>query len=124
MSEPTGVRTPGVLLARRLRELRRSGFPECRLTQKQLASALSQDEPVADSTLSSRENVQFPTLPPYSRRSAYAQFFTTVRSLHDEPHLVPIEELTAEEDRARKEPEQELFRLRDNEPEPAGADPR
>lgn len=118
MGEPTGAPAPGLLLARRLRELRHSGFPDVRLTQKQLANALSQDEPVADSTLSSWENVQFPTLPPYSRLSAYALFFATERSLHGEPHLVPAEELSTEEDRVRKELEQELFRLRDNEPEP------
>ena len=120
VGEPTGPAAPGVLLARRLRELRRSGFPDTRLTQKQLANALSQDEPVADSTLSSWENTQFPALPPHSRLSAYALFFATERSLHDEPHLVPIEDLTAEEDRARRDLEHELFRLRDNEPEPAG----
>ena len=118
VGEPTGVPAPGVLLAQRLRELRRSGFADFRLTQKQLAFALSQDESVADSTLSSWENVQFPTLPPHSRLSAYAQFFATERSLQGEPHLVPIEDLTAEEDRARKDLEQELFRLRDNEPGP------
>jgi len=118
VGEPARVPAPGVLLAQRLRELRHSGFPEVKLTQKQLANALSQDESVADSTLSAWENVQFPTPPPHSRLSAYAQFFATPRSLREGPHLVPLEELTAEEHRTRKDLEQELFRLRDNEPEP------
>ena len=51
----------GVSLARRLRELRLSGFSGVRLTQTQLAGALSQDEPVATSTLSSWENTGVPT---------------------------------------------------------------
>jgi hypothetical protein len=118
VGEPTGAPAPGILLARRLRELRRDGFPGVRLTQKQLASALSQDEPVADSTLSAWENTQFPTLPPHSRLSAYALFFASERSLPGEPHLLSLDELTAEEDRVRRELELELFRLRDNEPEP------
>jgi hypothetical protein len=104
----------GSALARRLRELRRSGFGDAKLTQLQLAQVLSEDEPVADSTLSSWENVRSPTLPPHSRLSAYAQFFATERSLEsDEFHLVPLEELTPSEQMVRDELERELFRLRD-----------
>lgn len=103
----------GSALARRLRELRRSSFPDSKLTQLQLANALSQDEPVANSTLSSWENISAPTLPPPGRLSAYAQFFATERSLEGVPHLVPLEELTSAEDKAREELERELFRLRD-----------
>lgn len=114
MADPTGPPAAGASLARRLRELRRSGFPDTRLTQLQLARALSEDESVADSTLSSWENVRAPTLPPHGRLSAYAQFFATERSLEgDEPHLVPLEELTPAEHQAREELERELFKLRD-----------
>jgi hypothetical protein len=112
--EPTGPPAAGASLARRLRKLRNSGFPDFKLTQLQLAQALSDDEPVADSTLSSWENVRVPTLPPYSRLSAYAQFFATERSLDGEPHLVSLEDLTPAEHQAREELEQELFKLRDN----------
>ena len=64
MGEPLGPLPAGASLASRLRELRRSGFTGIRLTQLQLANALSEDEPVADSTLSSWENVRSPTLLP------------------------------------------------------------
>jgi hypothetical protein len=114
VGEPMGPLPAGASLASRLRELRRSGFPGIRLTQLQLANALSDDEPVADSTLSSWENVRSPTLPPYGRLSAYAQFFATERSLQGTPHLLPLEKLTPAEDAARKELERELFKLRDD----------
>lgn len=114
MAEPTGSPATGASLASRLRELRRTGFPGVKLTQLQLAGVLSEDEPVADSTLSSWENVRSPALPPHGRLSAYAQFFATQRSLEGSPHLVPLEELTLAEDEARKGLEQELFKLRDD----------
>jgi hypothetical protein len=113
VSEPMGSPAADASLARRLRELRRSAFTD-RLTQVQLASALSEDEPVADSTLSSWENVKAPTLPPRSRLSAYAQFFATERSMKGTPHLVPLYELTPAEQKAREELERELFNLRDD----------
>jgi transcriptional regulator with XRE-family HTH domain len=114
MVEPARSPAVGASLARRLRELRRSGFHDERLTQLQLARALSGDEPVADSTLSSWENVRTPTLPPYSRLSAYAQFFATERSLDGEPHLVPLDELSPSEQQARDDLERELFKLRND----------
>jgi hypothetical protein len=110
--ELSGPPATGASLARRLRELRRSHFSEAKITQLQLAQALSKDEPVADSTLSSWENVKAPTLPPQSRLSAYAQFFATHRSVEGEPHLVPLEELTPDERQVRDELERELFKLR------------
>ncbi len=113
MADATIPSTAGVDLARRLRELRRSRFPDRSLTQLELAQALSKDEPVADSTLSSWENVRKPTLPPQSRLSAYAQFFATARSLEGKPHLVPLGELTPIERKARDDLEKELFKLRD-----------
>jgi hypothetical protein len=121
MGEPMRPLPAGASLASRLRELRRSGFPGIRLTQLQLANALSEDEPVADSTLSAWENVRSPTLPPHGRLSAYAQFFATERSLREAPHLVPLEELTPAEDEARQELERQLFKLRDDAGEPPSA---
>jgi hypothetical protein len=113
MVEPPRPPAVGAALARRLRELRRSHFPDAKITQLQLAQALSKDEPVADSTLSSWENERAPALPPHSRLSAYAQFFASERSLEPERHLVPLEELTQAEQEARDELERELFKLRD-----------
>ena len=114
MVEPAKPQATGASLAKRLRELRRTGFP-VRLTQLQLAQALSADEHVADSTLSSWENVRAPTLPPRSRLSAYARFFATKRSLDGgKPHLVPLDELSPSERQTREELESELFKLRDN----------
>jgi len=113
MVEP-GPAIPGAHLARRLRELRLSGFPGAKLTQTQLARALSGDEPVADSTLSSWENVKAPTLPPSSRLGAYALFFATERSLEGGPHLVPPDELNPSEQQAREELERELIQLRED----------
>lgn len=104
---------PGAHLARRLRELRISHFSDVRLTQAQLARALSNDEPVADSTLSSWEKAKAPTLPPPSRLLAYALFFATERSLEGEPHLVSPDELSPSEQQARDDLEQELLALRD-----------
>jgi transcriptional regulator with XRE-family HTH domain len=114
VAQPAGPSAAGVSLALRLRELRRSGFPGVKLTQQQLARALSGDEPVADSTLSSWENVKDPTLPPHSRLRAYAQFFATERSLEGEPHLVPFDELSQPEKDVLQELERQLFKLRDD----------
>jgi transcriptional regulator with XRE-family HTH domain len=104
-------------LARRLRELRRSRFPDTKLNQKDLARALSGDEGVAVSTISAWENIQTPTLPPPHRLKALAQFYATERSLEDGAdlaHLVPLDDLSPAEQEAREELEQELFKLRDN----------
>ena len=100
-------------LARRLRELRSSQFPGVRLKQSDVAQALSDNEPVAVSTLSAWENVNKPTLPSKDRLAAYARFFATARSLEGGPHLPPLTDLTDAEDEARRELERELFRLRD-----------
>lgn len=113
MTETAAPPAAGAALAKRLRELRHSGFPGARLTQRQLARALSADEPVADATLSSWENVRAPALPPHGRLRAYARFFATERSLAGEPHLVPLGELNTAEQQARQELEQELFSLRE-----------
>lgn len=113
MSEPSWAQ-----LAWRLRELRVGGIPNWKLTQRQLATALSQDEPVADSTLSSWENPKSTNPPPAGRLSAYALFFATERSVEGgTPHLVPRNKLTAAEEQKRAELERELLALRDMAPE-------
>jgi hypothetical protein len=122
--EQTGPPVTGASLARRLRELRRSHFRDVRITQLQLAQALSEDEPVADSTLSSWEKTKAPTLPPQARLSTYAQFFATERSVEGDPHLVPLEELTPAEQQTRDELERELFKLRAEDAGGAPAGPR
>ena len=100
-------------LAKRLRELRLSHFPDAKLTQAQLAQALSEDEKVGVSTLSAWENTVTVTLPPPSRLSTYARFFATARSVEPmPPRLIPLADLTPEEDQARERLESELFRLR------------
>ena len=114
MVEPTMSPTASASLARRLRELRHSRFPEAKLTQGDVAQALADDEPVGVSTLSAWENVRTPTLPTRRRLAAYARFFATARSLEGRPHLVPLAELSEAEHEARKELERELFRLRDD----------
>jgi hypothetical protein len=78
-----------------------------------MAHALSGDEPVGVSTLSTWENVRVPTFPSQRQLAAYARFFATERSLEDHPHLIPLKELTDSENEKRRELERELFRLRD-----------
>jgi hypothetical protein len=111
---PTAVASPApAMLARRLRELRHTRFPNVRLTQGDVAQALSEDEPVGVSSLSAWENVRNPSLPSHRRLASYARFFATLRSLEGKPHLLALTELTDAEDEARRELERELFRLRD-----------
>lgn len=112
----------GASLAKRLRELRLSGFPGVRLTQAQLAGALSQDEPVATSTLSSWENVGAPALPPRGRLSAYALFFATERSLEGGPHLLSADQLDPAEKQKCHALEQDLLQLREAGAEGSAAD--
>jgi transcriptional regulator with XRE-family HTH domain len=104
-------RAQAARLARALRELRESSWPDQELTQAQLAKALSADGRVAPATLSSWESTTAPKTPSASRITSYARFFCTERSLEGEPHLVPEGELTeAEVDRFR-ELESELLEL-------------
>lgn len=112
MSEPA-TSPAAASLARRLRELRLSQFPHAKLTQGEVAQALSEEEPVAISTLSAWESVRTSTLPSRTRLSTYARFFATERSLDRTPHLVPLADLKPAELAAYKELERELFRLRD-----------
>ena len=86
-----------IRLARTLRELRESTWPDEEVTQAQLAKALSGESRVAPATVSSWESVSNPKTPTSSRLSAYARFFATRRSLEKKPHLIPEDELTADE---------------------------
>jgi transcriptional regulator with XRE-family HTH domain len=102
-------------LARRLRQLREQQWPDARrrLTQKDLAEALSAEGTLAAATVSSWESSSAPKLPPQHRLRAYARFFATPRSVQAQsPELLPFEALTAEEQAAYKKLETELLRLR------------
>jgi hypothetical protein len=101
-----------VNLARRLRELRESTWPDHDLTQIDLAKALSSESRVAAATLSSWESLTNPKTPAASRISAYARFFCTQRSLEGgEPHLIPEGQLTPVEAKRCRELESELLKL-------------
>jgi hypothetical protein len=100
-----------VRLARALRALRETSWPEHELTQAQLAKALSAEGRVAGATLSSWESLTNPKTPSESRISAYARFFCTQRSLEDEPHLIPENQLTSTELDRFRELESQLFEL-------------
>jgi len=104
-------RTQAARLARALRELRESSWPDQELTQAQLAKALSSEGRVAPATLSSWESTTAPKTPSASRIQSYARFFCTERSLEGEPHLVPEGELTAAEVDRFRELESELLEL-------------
>ncbi len=99
-------------LARRLRQLRQQQWPDARLTQEKLATALSAEEPLAPVTVSSWESLSSPKSPPRHRILAYARFFATPRSVEAEPKLLPLEELTPDEKAAYRKLETELLRLR------------
>lgn len=88
-------RSQALRLARRLRELRES--VEGDLTQAQLADALSVESRVAPATLSSWESGNSPKTPSAERLGSYARFFCTPRSMDGPPHLIPEQELTADE---------------------------
>jgi hypothetical protein len=100
-----------VRLARRLRDLRESTWPDQELTQIQLAKALSSEGRVAPATLSSWESATNPKTPSATRISAYARFFSTKRSLEGEPHLIPEKHLTPDELDRFRELEAELLEL-------------
>lgn len=96
-------------LAQRLKKLRQS---RPRLTQEKLAMVFTAEEPLAAATVSSWESTKAPKLPPPHRLEAYARFFATSRLTAGEPRLLPVEDLTPDENRAYNELEAELGRLR------------
>jgi hypothetical protein len=98
-------------LARRLKELRGSHWPDVDLTQAELATAFSSESKVASATISSWESTGSPKTPTAARLSAYARFFATRRSLEGGPHLIPDGELTDDEQRRFRALEKELLDL-------------
>jgi hypothetical protein len=104
-------RTQAVRLARALRDLRESTWPDRDLTQGQLAKALSAEGRVAAATLSSWESATTPKTPSEARINAYARFFCTQRSLEGEAHLLPEDQLTPDELDRFREIESELLEL-------------
>jgi hypothetical protein len=101
-----------VSLARSLRRLRESTWPDRVLTQAQLAKALSTEgSRVAAATLSSWESTSSPKTPSAARISAYARFFCTERSLEGEPHLISKDRLTADELKEFQKLESQLMQL-------------
>jgi hypothetical protein len=104
-------RNEAVRLARALRDLRESTWPDQELTQAQLAKALSSEGRVAPATLSSWESLTSPKTPSAARLVGYARFFCTQRSLDGEPHLIPEDQLTVDELDRFREIESELLAL-------------
>jgi hypothetical protein len=100
-----------VRLARKLRDLRISTWPDHELTQAQLAKALSSEGRVAGATLSSWESTTSPKKIPTTRLNAYARFFCTQRSLEGEPHLISEDELEPAEVKQFQKLEAELLEL-------------
>lgn len=102
-------------LASRLRQLRERHWDGVRLTQAALAAALADGERLSSATVSSWESNVSPKLAPAERLRAYARFFATRRSVEGaEPRLVPLGELSEDEEAARSELESELLALRDS----------
>lgn len=96
-------------LARRLRQLRDSRWPDRRFTQQHVAGALG----VALSSISSWENTRVVKIPPPNRLADYALLFATPRSYErDRLRLLPPDSLTEDERRARDELAAELDELR------------
>jgi transcriptional regulator with XRE-family HTH domain len=113
---PAGSPVPPALaeLATRLRELRERHGGDVKLTQAALATALADGERLSSATVSSWESGVSPKLAPAERLRAYARFFSTPRSVEGaEPRLLPLGELSEEEEAARAALEAELLALRD-----------
>jgi hypothetical protein len=105
-------RSPGEVLARRLRALREEQWPGRSLTQTQLAKALSGDRSASSPLISAWENGS--KIPPRSRIEAYASFFATPRSVAGgEFRLLPVGELSEDERELRQRLLAELTMLRD-----------
>ncbi|WP_447005968.1 XRE family transcriptional regulator [Saccharothrix isguenensis] len=109
------------LLAHRLRALREEQWPDVPITQSDLAEAFSAEKPASVPLLSSWESRTKPRTPPLHRLAAYATFFATKRSVAHRPYrLIPVDELTADEQRRREELLRELTDLRAAERREAG----
>ena len=104
---------PRQLLARRLRTLREERWPNRKITQPQLATALGAVRSVSVPLISSWESQVNPKLPPESRLEAYATFFATTRSISGPaPRLLDVGELSEQEKTERHELLRELLKLR------------
>ncbi|MET8997388.1 helix-turn-helix transcriptional regulator [Amycolatopsis sp. NPDC004169] len=101
--------SPAAPLARRLKALREEQWPDAGVTQAQLAEVFGG---VSISLISSWENVDKPVRPPVKRLETYATLFATRRSLNgDALRVLPVDQLTGEERRRRRELLQELSEL-------------
>jgi hypothetical protein len=100
-----------IRLARALRDLRETTWPDRVLTQGQLAKALSSEGHIAPATLSSWESTTNPKTPSAARINAYARFFCTRRSVEKEPHLIPEDQLRPSERERFQELESRLLGL-------------
>lgn len=100
-----------VRLARKLRDLRESQEPK--LTQAQLARALSNETRVAVATISSWESLTNPKLPPEDRLRSYALFFAGSAVVDSTKRLPREGDLTALERERFMALHRELIGLRD-----------
>ena len=102
-----------LLLARRLRALRESQWPNLKITQSDLGQALGGAKPLSVPLISSWESQTSPKIPPYFRLEGYAQLFATRRSFDSgPPHLIKPDDMDAAERQAMAELRQELGQLR------------
>jgi hypothetical protein len=100
-------------LARRLRDLRLHQWPGQSVTQRMLAEALGESKPLSLSLISAWENENNPTAPRPAQLRAYATFFATERSLASgRAHVLPDEDLTADEIAVRDQLYDSLLGLR------------
>jgi hypothetical protein len=103
---------PARRLAERLRDLREREFRP--LTQKVLAKALSDSEPLSTPTISQWEKPSSERLPPPQRLRAYARLFCSSRSFASAtPRRLRDEELTEAERERETELYEELLDLRE-----------
>ncbi|WP_232344009.1 XRE family transcriptional regulator [Actinoplanes awajinensis] len=109
----SAVADPGRVLAKRLRELRKSWWPDVSITQAELAEAISGRKKASLQLVSSWERVADPTAPPEDRLNAILTFFSSRRSIERRPYrLVSEGDLTPEEAATRALLRDELFALR------------
>jgi hypothetical protein len=104
---------PRNALARKLRWLRERGWPGRKITQGQLAQALSASEHASAPLISSWESLTNTALPSEARLADYATFFCTERSVASRPYrLLDVAELEPAERARRDDLVRELIELR------------
>jgi transcriptional regulator with XRE-family HTH domain len=110
---PTGSESARAL-AVRLRKLRQTSWPDIKITQAHLAEALGELKSASVPLISSWERASDPALPPTDRLSAYATFFSTRRSVEQQPfRVLADDELTEDELAGRDRLLAELLGLRE-----------